>query len=231
MKDKWPKILPFLTEDQIRIKTDFMKHWHEVLPRKYGIIEEFNHGYPIKNSKGGTKVLEIGAGLGEHLSYENLDNIEYTALELLPTMAEVIKRRFPTVNVLVGDCQKPINLPDKYFDRVLAIHVLEHLPNLPAALAEIRRLLNSNGEFCVVIPCEGGLVYSFARIISAKRIFEKRYNMNYDWCIKSEHVNTAKEIVEELQKFFIIKKRQFFPFFIPSVTLNLVIGLILKPRN
>lgn len=231
MNSKWPKRLFELSEEQKRIKTDFMKHWHEVLPKKYDIIEEFNHGYPVKNSNHGKKVLEIGAGLGEHLSYENLNNVEYTALELLPTMAEVIKQRFPMVNVLVGDCQKPIHFPDKYFDRVLAIHVLEHLPNLPATLSEIRRLLVPNGEFCAVIPCEGGVAYSFARVISAKRIFEKRYNMNYDWCIKSEHVNTAKEILEELQKFFIIKKRSFFPFFIPSITLNLVIGLVLKPRN
>ena len=31
---------------------------------------------------------------------------------------------------------------DGYFDRILAVHVLEHLPNLPAAIRECYRLCN-----------------------------------------------------------------------------------------
>jgi len=228
---KWPKSLPVLTDEQRRIKEDFMKYWLNVLPNKYGIIERFNHGYPVKNCHQGGRVLEIGAGLGEHIAYENLTNTEYHALEILPHMIAVIKERFPDVHVSIGDCQKKINFPDNYFDRVLAIHVLEHLPDLPAAITEIQRVLKPSGEFCVVIPCEGGLAYSLARRISAKRIFEKRYSVSYDWCIRSEHVNMSDEILEELKRSFEIKTRSFFPLKIPLVTVNLVIGLILRPKQ
>ena len=58
-------------------------------------------------------------------------------------MAARIRERHPGVEVLVGDCQQRLPFDDGSFDRVLAIHVLEHLPNLPAALAEIRRLLQA----------------------------------------------------------------------------------------
>lgn len=231
MTQKWPKKLKELTVEQQRIKDDFMKYWHEVLPKKYGIIERFNHGFPVKYGKKSARVLEIGAGLGEHLEYEDISGVDYYTLELRAEMAAEIKKRFPAVNVLVGDCQKRIDVENNYFDKVIAIHVLEHLPDLPATIREVYRVLKPDGEFLVVIPCEGGLAYSLAREISAKRIFEKRYNTGYDWCIGSEHINVPKEIIEELKPFFEITKKSFFPLFIPSVSFNLVIGLVLKPKN
>ena len=225
----WPKKLPELTPEQRRIKDDFMRHWLEVLPRRYGLIERFNHGYPMQWAAPGQKTLEIGAGLGEHLAYEDLSSGEYTAVEFRPEIANKLKARFPQAKVLSQDCQKPMPLPEAHFDRVLAIHVLEHLPDLPAAIREIRRLIKPSGRLCAVIPCEGGLAYGLARRISAKRIFEKRYQMPYDWCIQSEHINMPNEILEELGRSFEIESRSFFPLKIPSVTFNLVIGLCLRP--
>lgn len=176
---KWPKQLPTLTKEQKEIHDDFLKYWHEeILPKRYQIITKFNHEFSIKNSKQCKCVLEIGAGLGDHIAYENLLNIEYCALELRPEMAEVIKSRFPKVKVVIGDCQKPLDFKDKYFDKVIAIHVLAYLPNLPSALNEIHRVLKSEGEFCVVIPCEGGFAHKFARNISVKPIFKKRYGID-----------------------------------------------------
>ena len=37
---KWPKILPPLTPEQKRISDEFMKLWHEVLPNRYGILDD-----------------------------------------------------------------------------------------------------------------------------------------------------------------------------------------------
>jgi hypothetical protein len=94
---KWPKSLPPLTEEQRRISDDFMKYWHEVLPRKYGAVETFNHKYAVKHApKSFRTTLEIGAGLGEHLNYEVLTAEQksgYHALELRENMAEAIRRR------------------------------------------------------------------------------------------------------------------------------------------
>jgi SAM-dependent methyltransferase len=227
---KWPKQLLALTDEQRRIKDDFMKHWHEVLPRRYGLIERFNHGYPARQHRPG-RVLEIGAGLGEHIEYEDLHGVEYYALEMRENMAAEIRRRFPAVHAITGNCEERIDFPDASFDRILAIHVLEHLPNLPAAIGEVRRLLKTDGEFIVVIPCEGGLAYSLARRISAQRIFEARYNTSYDWFIRTEHINVPSEILSELKPHFEIVDREFFPLRIPSITLNLVIGLTLRPAR
>jgi SAM-dependent methyltransferase len=230
---KWPKDPPALSEEQARYKFEFLKLWHEILPKKYTLVERFNQECDTVLKVGvkpGIKTLEIGAGLGEHLAHENLKIQEYTALEIRPDFVEVIKKRFPNVRVIAENIEKKTSLPEKYFDRVVAIHILEHLRNLPGALREVGRVLKPEGFFSVVIPCEGGMAYELARMISAKRVFESRYKVSYTPIIRSEHVNQAWEIVEELEKSFIIENRVFWPLRVPVTTVNLVMALSCRPR-
>jgi len=233
---KWPKQFPPLTTQQQAIADDFMLAWHQELPAKYGIVDRFNHGYPVKYSTANfERTLEVGAGTGEHIAYEKLNPLQrqnYYALELRENMAEKIRERFPEIQTVVGDCQEKIPFPDGFFDRVIAVHVLEHLHNLPAALLEIYRVTNkARGNVYVVIPCEGSLAYSLARKISARRFFEKRYGMSYDWLISREHVNHPEEILEESRRLFQVTGRKFFPFPLPLLFCNLVLGLTLYPKR
>jgi SAM-dependent methyltransferase len=233
---KWPKIVPELTPEQKTISDDFMKHWHEVLPRRFGLIERFNHGYPVKHApKTFMITLEIGAGLGEHVAYETLTNEQeasYIALDIRPNMVAAIRQRFPRIQAMVGDCQGRIDLPDGHCDRILAIHVLEHLPNLPAAVREMRRVCNqTTGVVSVVIPCEGSLAYGLARRISAQRIFEKRYGQSYRWFIEREHLNKPAEILSELEGLFTVRHQAYFPFPVPFEFCNLCLGLTLTPKT
>jgi ubiquinone/menaquinone biosynthesis C-methylase UbiE len=80
------------------------------------------------------RTLEVGAGLGEHIRFVDLETQEYHAIELRESMVEVIYRDYPHVSASIGDCEKRLPYPDNYFDRVIAIHLLAHLYNLPAAL-------------------------------------------------------------------------------------------------
>lgn len=234
---KWPKVLPALTPEERRIHEDFMQRWHEILPARYGLIERFNHGFPVAASRPGFRTtIEVGAGLGEHLLHERLtpaQEEEYYAVEVLDGMAAKIRERHPRAHAIVGDCQQRLDFPDGFFDRYIAVHVLEHLPNLPGAIAEAWRLLDKqSGQLLVVIPCEGAPTYSLARRVSAQRIFEKRYGTSYTPFIKREHINVPSEILAELHPYFSIERRRFFPLpFLPIVATNLVIGLALRPRE
>lgn len=232
---KWPKTFPPLSAEQERIRDDFVHAWHKELPNKYGAIERFNHGYPVRRAPGGfVHTLEIGAGLGEHLAYERLSPEQlrnYVALELRPAMAAEISRTHPACQVAVGDCQDRLAFDNGRFDRILAVHVLEHLPNLPAAVREMHRVIEKRrGQFEVVIPCEGGLAYAFARRISAQRLFERRYHQPYRWFIEREHINRPREILDVLCEYFTVEHREYYPLRVPSIHLNLVLGLSLRPR-
>jgi SAM-dependent methyltransferase len=233
---KWPKVLPPLTPEQQGVHDDFMKRWHEILPRRYGMVERFNHSFPVRNSHAGfRRTIEVGAGLGEHLDYESLSpgqEAGYNMVELRMNMAERIRERHQQISVTVGNCQDRLPFPDGHFDRYLAIHVLEHLPNLPACIAEAWRLLDKRrGQLLVVIPCEGGLAYSLARRVSAQPIFERTYRMPYRPFVEREHLNRPHEILAELDPWFSIETKRFFPLSLMSiVTVNLCLGLALRPR-
>lgn len=236
-QEKWPKVFPELTAEQEWISNDFMKYWHTILPKKYKMIERFNHGYAVKNAPANfIKTIEIGAGLGEHVAYEVLTNEQrsnYVAFELRENMANKIRRKDLGIKVWNGDCQVNIPVSDNEFDRVIAIHVLEHLKNLPEAIKEIYRVTNKQqGILSIVIPCEGGLFYNLARKFSAQRIFERRYKKPYQWFIEREHVNRPTEILEEILFYFSLESRHFFPFkFLPYIGCNLCIGLTCKPKK
>lgn len=224
---KWPKIVPALSPEQQALSDDFMKHWHEVLPQRYGSIENFNHTYPLRHlpDRARWRTLELGAGIGAHLEFEPLDRQEYHCIELRDAMAAEIRRSFPSAITATGDCQKRLPFDDNYFDRVVAIHVLEHLPDLPAAAAEVRRVLKPNGIFSVVLPCDPGLAYELARKLSAERIFKARYHMPYRWFARREHINSPAEIFHVLRQHFEIFDRAYFPLGVPFVNINLCIGV------
>ncbi len=225
----WPKQRPTLTDEQQSIMNDWYAFWLPTLASRYGAVSRFNHEYAAKSAAPGQRTLEIGAGTGEHLVHEPACS-DYYALELREELAETLRQRFPAARTIIGDCQQRIDVKDYFFDRVLAIHVLEHLPDLPSALDEVVRVLKPGGIFSVLIPCEGGFGYKIGREFTSKRMFEARYHTDYEWMITYDHINKANEILELLNARFEKRDQTFFPLRIPSVDLNLTIGLTLTPR-
>ncbi len=76
----------------------------------------------------------------------------------------------------------------------------------------------------VVLPCEGGWIYTLGRRLTTQRVFEKRYRMSFDWCIQWEHVNTVPEIVHELDARFTREHSAWFPTRLPTVHANICAG-------
>jgi SAM-dependent methyltransferase len=226
----WPKTVARLTDEQRYIQDDWLRRFHERLHVEHRRVLRFNHGYTARSARAG-RTLEIGAGLGEHLRYEDLSTQEYHAVELRESMAAAIRRDFPSAITVVADCQKRLPYADADFDRAIAIHVLEHLPNLPVALEEIARLLKPGGVFSVVIPCEGGLGYGMGRRVTSQRAFERRYRTSYSWFIENEHVNQAHEILSELRNHFDVADITYFPSRIPLIDVNLLIGVTCIGRS
>jgi SAM-dependent methyltransferase len=101
----------------------------------------------------GMRVLECGCGPG-WLWRENVDRIpagcHITLTDLSPGMvaeAEAVlagsghRFEFQPANI------QALNFADETFDVVVANHMLYHVPDLPQALAEVRRVLKKDGRF------------------------------------------------------------------------------------
>jgi SAM-dependent methyltransferase len=226
----WPKRLPELSARQEAIRDDFMRFWLETLPDRYENWEQFNYRYALRSARPGIRTLEIGSGLGVQLGHENLDDQEYVATDLRQNLVDSIRRDYPQVTALVADAEVDLPFPDGHFDRILAIHCLEHMPNLPATLANVRRVLKPGGSFVACIPCEDGLMHRAGRSFSARPIFERRYKTSYDWFVETEHCNLPSEILDEVRRLFRITDTTYYPLGLPLVDLNVFIGFTATPR-
>ena len=226
-----PKIPPKLSPEQEAAREAFVAVWHEVLPTQYALIEKFNHGAlaDLPASPARFRTLEVGAGIGGHLPFEDLSRQDYYCLEYREEFCQRL-RLLPSVKVIQGDIQLRTPFESGSFDRVVAIHVLEHLRDLPPAIDEIERVLASGGIFDVVLPCEGSPAYWLARKLSAERLFHRRFKMPYRPIIANEHVNTIFEILPLLTPRFRASRVRYFPLPIPSVYPNLCIAMrLIKP--
>jgi ubiquinone/menaquinone biosynthesis C-methylase UbiE len=98
------------------------------------------------------RILELGCGPG-YLWLENLGRIptgwEIILSDFSTGMLEEARRNLEKQRPFqfkIIDAQS-IPCEDRYFDAVIANHMLYHVPDRPAALAEIRRVLKPAGQF------------------------------------------------------------------------------------
>ena len=99
----------------------------------------------------GARVLELGAGPAK-LWRENLDRLpqswQVTLTDLSAGMiaeAQTYLKDIPNFTFAVADAQT-LPFDDATFDAVVANHMLYHVPDLPRALSEVRRVLKPGGR-------------------------------------------------------------------------------------
>ena len=101
----------------------------------------------------GADVLELGCGEGGMWT-ANQDRIppglHLTLTDLSPGMVATARHRLepviPTIRFAIVDSQA-IPFADDSFDVVIANHMIYHVPDIPRALAEVRRVLRPDGRF------------------------------------------------------------------------------------
>lgn len=111
---------------------------------------------------GPCRILELGCGNAAQWE-GRLDQLPNGSLLVLSDfsagMAEIAWKKFESFsNVLVQQIDiQEIPFPDASFDKIIANHMLHHVPNLPQALKEVQRVLRPDGVFYATVIGEGGL--------------------------------------------------------------------------
>jgi SAM-dependent methyltransferase len=233
MKTKWPKQLKELSPELREKAKNWEADWLPHMNSAYGFVPRFNEAFlkAVTPKLGANPtVLEIGPGLSNQVR-SLLSHSTYYCIERRNDFCEEIRKVVPAEHVFHQVAEERVPVDDHFFDAVLAIHLLEHLRNLPATLREIRRILKPNGHLFAVIPCEGSPFYSLGRQLTVARRFRRRFGAGYGDIIRSEHVNTAREVLEELKKQFRIEASRMYPFNLRVAGLfgNLLAGFDCRP--
>jgi len=96
-------------------------------------------------------LVELGCGLG-HLLGLLQDEFRCTGLDLLPAAIDATRRQAPRAKVLLGDVRDLHRFDDDSLAVVVALHVLEHLPDPRHTLHEVFRCLRPGGLFLFATP-------------------------------------------------------------------------------
>jgi len=99
-------------------------------------------------------VLDVGCGQGIDLCQYALRGANVTGIDLTPRHVELAQIHLDALGlggtVLHGDAER-LPFADMTFDRVSSNGVLHHTPDMPAALAEMHRVLRPGGRATVIV--------------------------------------------------------------------------------
>lgn len=108
------------------------------------------------------RILEIGAGTGEHLAFVTSSFDEYVMTDLrIDLLCDGSPSR-SGVTIERQDVQA-LTYEDASFDRVIMTCVLAHVADPMQALMEIRRVARPGAQVSIYVPCEPGILLRMAR--------------------------------------------------------------------
>jgi ubiquinone/menaquinone biosynthesis C-methylase UbiE len=174
-------------------------------------------------SNSGLRILEVGAGEGEHAEFVKPDYAEYFATDIDESrLQKLVARNLPNLSVAKVDAEKT-KFPDNYFDRIIATCLLAHMLKPEETLEEWRRILKPGGALTIYIPCEPGLALKMFRRFFTKPKAERMGYKGYDLFIARDHINSADKLCTLINHVFQSEhiKLEFSPFPIKSWYVNL----------
>lgn len=169
---RWFMSIPMyaLFGDKAPIFLDFKKTAHSLSPEEFGAVYKQLEGMDIQGETDlnkpcelyildnlvGKNVLEVGCGRG-YLANKLAGKLKTTACDIL--VPSSIKKQYPNVKFQEANIER-LPYKDKSFDTVVTTHTLEHVQDLAASIAELRRVTKK--RLIIVVPRQRPYTYSFS---------------------------------------------------------------------
>lgn len=135
------------------------------------------------------RILDAGCGPGWtsiYLIEEGFTNVH--SMDIDNAALKEIKsfnRLYKKIKIITSNVENP-KVKRKY-DQIILFEVLEHLPNLEAAIKNLRKILRKEGELIITIP-NGFGSYALYHDYFIDR-FIRKFFIKKDFSIRSHHVN------------------------------------------
>jgi SAM-dependent methyltransferase len=136
--------------------------WHPRLHQEH----PFDRLFPYHEYPAGSRVLEIGCGLGTMAMNWALKGVELTAVDLNPTAIEQTTARFDlyglSADIRLADANQ-LPFENNEFDYAYSWGVLHHSPNLEQSIAEMMRVTRPGGGFGLMLYNRHSLYQWYSR--------------------------------------------------------------------
>lgn len=168
------------------------------------------------------QVLEVGAGGGHHLRAVRHRFDTYWATDADPEplqrgLAGLAQARSVVVR---REDATALSFGDDSIDRLVACHVLEHLPQPHRVLREWARVVRAGGVITLLLPCDPGLAWRWGRSLGPRRRVAAA-GLPYDYWMAREHINPVQNLVALVRYYFDRRQELWYPARVPSFDLNL----------
>ncbi len=129
---------------------------------------------------GNKNLLEIGFGYGYFIEKLS-NNFKCFGIDYSPKIVEFAKNRFESKKINISQQNiENTNFEDNYFDVIIAVEVIEHLPDsvLNNGIKEVKRILKPGGVFIGSVPADEYLKKETVFCPYCKKSFHKVGHQN-----------------------------------------------------
>lgn len=197
-----------------------------------GVLMSINHklleiGFPPENN---SHVCEIGGGFHNHFNYIKFKEIKkYTIVDdpkYFKYIRKKFKKNYPNVKLEMK------NFKDESFfkknkgkyTRVISSHTFEHLTDFEDVFIKLLKLLKPTGKMSIALPCDPGFFWRFLQLagyLKTKKVNGFKSLSERDLAMARDHITPIQNIIKTINYYFKRKKIIYFPFLIPSSSINI----------
>jgi ubiquinone/menaquinone biosynthesis C-methylase UbiE len=183
-------------------------NWYYIWGTKTFFLHRLKMALSMLGTRKYEKLLDIGFGCGIFLPelLKRCDELHGIDIHENIHLVESMMQKEGLKATLSRASVTEIPYPDKYFDCIVSMSVLEHIRDLDTAIREIRRVTKDNGTIILGFPVDNIL----SRIV---------LQISYVWLpnakLEDEHVSTHNDILKEVRNQLYVNQTMKFPSFVP----------------